>query len=89
VKTREIVVRSLKARVVSWLTVTPQAVLLPGADSPYVLAVYYNGRYVEPATITIPDGVPPEWGPDGPWSPKPPESPDKPEGGGDDNPTAG
>jgi hypothetical protein len=86
VKISEIVSRSLKARVVSFLTITPQAVLLPGAEGPYVLAVYYNGRYVEPATITIPDGVPPEWGPDGPWSPKPPaDSPDKP-GDGDDKP---
>jgi hypothetical protein len=63
-KTRDLVRRCLKTRVVSWLTETPQAVLLPGG---HVFAVYYNGRYVEPETIMIPNMVPPEWlGPDGP-----------------------
>jgi hypothetical protein len=67
-KTREIVMRCLKARVVSWLTVSPQAVMLPGG---YVLAVYCNGKFIEPEVVRIPDGVPPEWGPDGPIQPPP------------------
>ena len=66
-KTTEIVSRCLKARVVSWLTVSQQAVVMPSVDgSGCILAVYDNGRYMQPELVRIPDGVPPGWGPDGP-----------------------
>jgi hypothetical protein len=82
VKTRDLVRRCLKTRIVSWLTETPQAVMLPGG---YVFAVYYNGRRVEPEKIVIPNMVPPEWlGPDGPL--RQPPGDDKPEGDGDGKP---
>lgn len=85
-KARELASRCLKARILSWLTVTPQAVILPGAESPHLFAVYFNGRYIEPTTITIPDGVPPGWGPDGPVQQPGAGGGDKPGGGEDDKP---
>jgi hypothetical protein len=83
-KSRELVSRCFRARVVSWLTASQQGVVLPSVDgSPCIIAVYSNGRYVTPETITIPNGVPPEWGPDGPVQQPPADSPDAP-GEGDD-----
>ena len=70
-KARQIVVRMLKARTVSWLTNSQQAVVLPSVDgsSVAVVAVYDTGRYIRPEIVHVPDGVPEGWGMDGPIRP--------------------
>jgi len=67
VRLREIAMRCLKARVLSWLTVSAQGVVVHGVDgTSCVIAVYGNGKRIEPEVVHIPDGIPPEWGMDGP-----------------------
>ena len=85
-KTREIVSRCLKARFVSWITVSRQAVVLPTLDGGgVIIAVFDNGRHYAPQGGDIPDGVPEGWDMDGPIRPSQP--PGKPEGD-DDAPAA-
>lgn len=75
---REILARCLKARIVSWLQNCRLGVVIPTIDgSGCVIAVYHNGRYVEPELVQVPDS-PADlgWGPDGPATynqEKPPE----------------
>ncbi len=65
-KIREIALRCFKARIVSWLTTSVQGAIAPTADgSAVVIAVYSNGRYVEPEILPEPDDRS-AWGPDGP-----------------------
>jgi hypothetical protein len=88
VKVRELAMRCLKARFVSWITTSQTPVIVPTMDgSGCVIAVYSNGKYITPQIVHIPNGVPENWGPDGPI-PEPPAAP--PEGGPDnDHPSAG
>jgi hypothetical protein len=84
VKVRELTSRCLKARFVSWITVSTQPVLVPTLDgSGCVIAVYSNGKYVTPQVVHIPSGVPEDWGPDGPIHPSQ-QPPTDPEGGPSD-----
>jgi hypothetical protein len=83
VKARELYMRCVKARIVSWLNSTAVGATLPVGEGFIVLAVYNNGRYVEPEHVRIPDS-PAEmgWGPDGPAEynqpkPEPEEGPEE------------
>jgi hypothetical protein len=59
--------RNVKARIMSWLTTSQAAALVPTLDgSAGVVAVYQNGRYVEPEMVVIPNSPEGVWGPDGP-----------------------
>ena len=60
--------RCVKARIVSWLNSDKVGATLPVGDGGQyiILAIYENGKYVKPETVTIPNGVPADWGPDGP-----------------------
>ena len=81
-KAREVLMRCFKARMVSWLTISQQGAVIPTTDGgSLVMAVYNNGRYVEPNLIRIPNdpGDMANWGPDGPL--KPPEAPPAEDGG--------
>jgi hypothetical protein len=60
--------RHVKARIVSWLQSGPVPVVVPTTAGAVIIAVYSNGRYVAPETVSIPDGVPANWGPDGPFT---------------------
>jgi len=89
-KARELWMRCQKARIMSWLNSSQVGAVLPCGDNQMVvLAMYYNGRYVEPEVFQIPNGVPADWiGPDGPVNfhhdhdhPEP-EAPEQPEEGG-------
>jgi hypothetical protein len=86
VKLREIVSRYAKARFISWINTSQHPVLLPTMDgSGCVLAVFQNGKYIAPQIVQIPNGIPENWGPDGPINPPAP-----PEGGPDgDHPANG
>lgn len=71
-RTSEIAMRSFKTRLYSWLTMSTQGCLIRAADgTPALIAVYHNGRYIEPDFIKI--GIPDDLstlgspgGPDGP-----------------------
>lgn len=65
-KARELYMRCVKARIVSWLNSTTVGAVLPAGDTHVVLAVYHNGKYVEPEPIHIPNSPAEMWGPDGP-----------------------
>jgi hypothetical protein len=80
-KSRELIMRYFKARALSWLTVSTIPVMIPGTDSPVVLAVYHNGKYISPEVVHIPNDPRDLWGPDGPISKEPP-----PDEGGEDTP---
>jgi hypothetical protein len=85
VKTRELAMRCLKARIVSWLnTSRVGAVITTNEGMPVVLAIYDNGRYWEPEPIQIPNTLGEFWGPDGPVNlgPMPPH-PGEPDNEGD------
>jgi len=67
VKARELISRCFKARVMSWLhSATIGAVIPTSEGHGFVLAVYHNGRYVEPDMIHVPNSPAEMWGPDGP-----------------------
>jgi hypothetical protein len=68
-RANELWVRCQKARIVSWLNSDKVGATLPLNDGQYVLlAIYENGRYVKPETVTIPASLPADWvGPDGPF----------------------
>lgn len=66
-KATELYMRCVKARIVSWLNTTQVGAIVPTVEGPpLVLAVYSNGRYVEPEPIRIPNSPAEMWGPDGP-----------------------
>ena len=65
---RTMYMRHVKARIVSWLNSGPVPVVIPTTAGAVVIAVYSNGKYVSPEVVNIPDGVPANWGPDGPFS---------------------
>lgn len=65
----------IKARIASWLNSGAVPVIIPSTAGPVVIAVYSNGRYVEPETINIPSTLPAHWGPDGPVQMGPQEPP--------------
>lgn len=89
VKARDIVMRCFKARVMSWLNTATIGAVLPTAEGHgIVLAVYHNGRYIEPEPIQVPNSLAEMWGPDGPIGHNgQPLSPDNnpPEEGGEEN----
>jgi hypothetical protein len=69
-KLREITAICLKARLYSWLTISTQGAMIPCIEgTPVIVAVYANGRRIEPAPVETPDHVPDNWGPDGPINP--------------------
>lgn len=84
-KANELWVRCFKARIVSWLNSDKVGATLPLNDGQYVLlAIYDNGRYVNPETVTVPGSLPADWiGPDGPFTIPQPED-EKPEEDQDD-----
>lgn len=83
--TREIVLRCLKARAISWLTTSHAHAALPTIDGSHVvIAIYLNGKRVEPEIVQVATGTPPEWGPDGPAQYNQGEPPPNHEEPGDD-----
>lgn len=71
-KGNELWLRCQKARIVSWLQSTQIGAVISTMDGrSVVLAVYDNGRYVEPEPLHMPNspadlGWGPDAGPDGP-----------------------
>jgi hypothetical protein len=84
-KARELVGRCVKARIVSWLNSNTVGAVLANPDGHgIVLAVYNNGRYVEPEMVHVPSSPAELWGPDGPIYRSGQEQPqEKPEEGGE------
>jgi len=80
-KANELWMRCAKARIVSWLNSDKVGATLPLGEGQYVIvAIYDNGRYVQPEVVDIPNGVPADWvGPDGPINLTPTEEPEAPE----------
>ena len=76
-KGRELFMRCQKARIMSWLNSSVVGATLPAGEGFIVLAVYNNGRYVEPEHVHIPN-TPAEmgWGLDGPAQYNQPRPPD-------------
>lgn len=77
-KAGELWLRCQKARIISWLNSGQYGATLPLNDGQYVIiAIYDNGRYVKPESVTVPNDVSALWGPDQPDGPaqynKPPE----------------
>lgn len=69
-KVSEITGRCLKARIISWLNSGDFPAYIPTIDgSGVILALYRNGRHVQPEVVRVPNS-PAElgniWGPDGP-----------------------
>lgn len=63
----DIVMRCTKARIMSWLNTATIGAVIPTLDGHgIVLAVYHNGRYIEPEPVTVPNSLAEMWGPDGP-----------------------
>lgn len=66
-KARELYMRCVKARIMSWLHSAQIGAVIHGIDgSSTVIAVYSNGKYVEPEVIRMPNSPGEMWGPDGP-----------------------
>lgn len=90
-KANEVWFRCQKARIMSWLGSNHVGAIIPtGPDSGIVLAVYHNGRYIEPEVFHVPNSPAEMWGPDGPLyrsqqPPEAPEDPAAPEGGPDES----
>lgn len=90
-KARDVVMRCFKARVMSWLnTATIGAVIPTSEGHGLVLAVYHNGKYIEPEPIMVPNSLAEMWGPDGPvgrnGQPLSPDSKPPEEGGEEEKP---
>lgn len=86
-KARELYMRCVKARIMSWVSTSQMAAIVPTVEGPpIVLAVYNNGRYVEPEPFHVPSSPAEMWGPDGPIyrSPAQPEEPPPPQGPDDE-----
>jgi hypothetical protein len=93
-KGRELYMRCVKARIMSWLNSAIIGAVLPTQDGHgIVLAVYQNGRYVEPETIMMPNSPADMWGPDGPvghyGQPLSPDNKPPEDGGGEEEPPDG
>lgn len=66
-KIRDLAMRCVKARIVSWLNTNQVGAIVPTLDGRgVVLAVYQNGKYYEPEAVRIPSSPAELWGPDGP-----------------------